>query len=62
MRVHRVTNTGLPMPAPIKPDQGRKLPGGLPPIAYRNAWTRAGETGRYARVHGERRTMPDKGW
>lgn len=62
MQVHRVRSTGMPMPPTVKPDQGRKLPGGLPPVAFRNAWSRAGETGKYARVFGERRTMPDRGW
>ena len=62
MRVHRVRSTGIPLPPTIKPDQGRKLPGGLPPVAGRNSWARAGETGRSARVFGERRTRPDQGW
>lgn len=62
MRVHRVITTGLPMPATIKGDQGPRLQGGLPPVAWRNSWTRAGDTGKYARVAGEARTMPDKGW
>jgi len=26
-----------------------KLPGGLPPVPYRNPWNRAGDTGRGAR-------------
>lgn len=62
MRIHRVITTGLPMPATIKGDQGPRLQGGLPPVAWRNGWTRAGDTGRYARVHGERRTMPTPEW
>lgn len=62
MRVHRIKSTSIPLPPAIKGEQGRRLPGGLPPVAWRNAWARAGETGRSARVFGERRTMPDKGW
>jgi hypothetical protein len=62
MRVHTVKSTGLPLPPPIKGDQGARKPGGLPPTQWRNAWSRAGETGRFARVFGERRTMPDRGW
>lgn len=62
MRVHRVKSTGIPLPPLRQGELGARKPGGLPPVAWRNAWTRAGETGRYARVHGERRTMPDQGW
>jgi hypothetical protein len=63
MRVHTVKSTGLHIPpAPIKGTKGPKLQGGLPPVAWRNSWSRASDTGRYARVAGEARTMPDKGW
>lgn len=62
MRVHRVITTFIPMPPKVTGQQCARLPGGLPPVAWRNSWARAGETGRSARVFGERRTMPDKGW
>lgn len=62
MRVHRIKSTSIPLPPTIKGEQGPRLQGGLPPVPWRNAWTRAGDTGRYARVAGEQRTLPDKGW
>lgn len=63
MATYRVVTTGLPMPERINEAwQGPKLPGGLRPVAWRNAWTRAGETGKWGRVFGERRTMPTPEW
>lgn len=43
-----------PITAPLTPakpavEASSRLPGGLPPVPYRNPWRRAGDTGRSAR-------------
>lgn len=47
-----LVNKPAPMP-PLREPEGTyhnsRLPGGMPPEPYRNAWKRSGDTGRRAR-------------
>lgn len=53
-RVHQLPKgaMGVPMPPPLQGTQGPKLPGGLPPVAYRSANARFGNASRSARSDG----------
>lgn len=47
---HRVHRVNKPVPfVSADPGPPSMLPGGLPPVPYRNPWNRAGLTGRGAR-------------
>lgn len=60
-RVFRV-NTPAEMPELRKGDRGREGQGGLPPVANRTPWSRAGLTGRVAREPFNSRAAKGEYW